>query len=228
MKQDFERYWLSKLSTSLERSVGPDIRAKIMEGSEDLSDGTDRSEVVAWSARAMALLDERVEAAKRFDVMTGCACQCPNTELRGIRAKYEETSDIDIVLEMLQKKFVSFLKDELKLSATVVDVIIRKGWGLAGRREGGKIIATKIPKSAYIADYLKETDPVKKRAIYCHCPRIRGALMSGVSISSTYCYCGAGYYRGIWEEILQERVRVELLESVLKGDDVCTIAIHLP
>ncbi len=208
--------------------MGPDIRAKIMEGSEDLSDGADRGEVAAWSARAMALLDEHVEAAKRFDVMTGCACQYPRDELRGIREKYEETSDIDIVLEMLQKTFVSFLRDELKLSAMVVEDVIRKGWGLAGRREGGKIIATKIPKSAYITDYLKETDPVKKRAIYCHCPRIRGALMSGANISSTYCYCGAGYYRGIWEEILQEGVRVELLESVLKGDDVCTVAIHLP
>ncbi|UCD19633.1 MAG: hypothetical protein JSU64_00400 [candidate division WOR-3 bacterium] len=228
MKQDFERHWLSRFSACLERSVGTGIRAKIMEGSEDLSDSTARSEVAAWSARAMALLDEHVEAAKRFDLMTGCACQYPRKELREIREKYEETSDIDVVLETLQKKFVSFLKDELKLSANIIEDMIRKGWGVAGRREGGKIIATKIPKSAYIADYLEESDPVKKRAIYCHCPRIRGALMSGVSISSTYCYCGAGYYRGIWEEILQEGVTVELLESVLKGDDVCTIAIHLP
>jgi len=44
----------------------------------------------------------------------------------------------------------------------------------------------------------------------------------------TYCYCGAGFYKGIWEEILQEPVEVEVLESVLKANEVCKIAIHLP
>jgi hypothetical protein len=29
-------------------------------------------------------------------------------------------------------------------------------------------------------------------------------------------------------EIAGEEIRVEVLESVLKGDEVCTIAIHLP
>jgi predicted hydrocarbon binding protein len=44
----------------------------------------------------------------------------------------------------------------------------------------------------------------------------------------TYCYCGAGYYQAIWQEILQRPVEVEVRQSVLQGDDVCTIAIHLP
>jgi predicted hydrocarbon binding protein len=57
---------------------------------------------------------------------------------------------------------------------------------------------------------------------------VRDALKLGATISATYCYCGAGFYKGIWEEILQEPVEVEVLESVLKGDQVCTIAIHLP
>jgi len=43
-----------------------------------------------------------------------------------------------------------------------------------------------------------------------------------------YCYCGAGFYKGIWEEILQQPVEVQVLESVLKGDKVCKIAVHLP
>jgi len=43
-----------------------------------------------------------------------------------------------------------------------------------------------------------------------------------------YCYCGAGFYKGIWETILREPVRVEVLESVMHGGDVCKIAIHLP
>jgi hypothetical protein len=36
------------------------------------------------------------------------------------------------------------------------------------------------------------------------------------------------FRKGGWEEILQEPVEIELLESVLKGDEVCKVAIHLP
>jgi len=53
-------------------------------------------------------------------------------------------------------------------------------------------------------------------------------LKMNVKISPTYCYCGAGFYKDIWEEILQHPVEVEVMESVLKGDDVCKIAIYLP
>jgi predicted hydrocarbon binding protein len=41
-----------------------------------------------------------------------------------------------------------------------------------------------------------------------------------------YCQCGAGFYRGIWETILERPVRVEVLESVLSGGDVCRVAVQ--
>ena len=226
--QDFEKTWLSRFSARLERAAGEEILRGVMEGSEDLHDGVERNRVIEWSARAMESLDRLVGEEKRIEVMTGCACQYPKAELQEIRKKYEETKDIDLILEMLQHKFVSFLRNRLNLNGNIVEDIVQKGWGLAGRRDGSKIIATKIPKSGHILDYFSETDRVKKRAIYCHCPRIRDALKMGAEISSTYCYCGAGYYKGIWEEILQKPVRVQLLTSVLKGDDVCSIAVHLP
>ena len=75
---------------------------------------------------------------------------------------------------------------------------------------------------------MKETDPEKKRQYYCHCPRVRDALSTSETISPTYCYCGAGFYKGIWEEILQEPVAVEVLESVFQGDEVCKVAVYLP
>jgi predicted hydrocarbon binding protein len=105
---------------------------------------------------------------------------------------------------------------------------VSRGWGLAGVRAGDNIVATKIPKSGFLVEYMNETDPERKRQYYCHCPRIRDLLKSGDSLSPTYCYCGAGYYKGIWEEILQQPVEVEVLESVLQGDEVCRIAVHLP
>ena len=74
---------------------------------------------------------------------------------------------------------------------------------------------------------MKEEDPDKQREYYCHCPRIREMLRTGETLSAAYCYCGAGFYKKIWEEILQQPVKVEVLESLLKGDSVCKFAIHL-
>lgn len=228
MNEDFEKYWLGKFSRSMEDIAGKEIKDKIMAGSEGLSDSSGRNEVISWSRKAMEELDELVDAEQRGEIMTRCACQYPKSELEEIRKKYEETRSVELAHGMLQKKFVSFLKDTLNLETDLINDIIDRGWGVAGRFEGNKIIATKIPKSGYLMEYMKETDPVKKRAIYCHCPRIRDALKTGVTISPTYCYCGAGFYKGIWEEILQKPVKVEMLESVMKGDDVCKIAISLP
>ena len=228
MIEDFEKYWLRKFSLSIRDVVGKDIKNKVMDGSQGFSDSSDRNEVISWSKKAMEDLDELVDAKKRKEIMTRCACQYPKSELEEIRKKYEDTRSVEIAHEMLQEKFVSFLKNDLHLNTDLVNDIVDRGWGVAGRLEGSMIIATKIPKSGYLVEYMQETDPVKKRAIYCHCPRVRDALKTRVQISPIYCYCGAGFYKGIWEEILQKPVTVEVLESVMKGDDVCKIAISLP
>jgi predicted hydrocarbon binding protein len=227
-QQDFERAWLSKFSSCLDKVAGEEIREQVMEGSEALSSQSDRQEVIAWSKEAMARLDSLVDAEKRKQVMTGCACQYPKADLQGIRKLYEATRDIDLALQMLQEQFESFLKDTMKLDAEMIEEIVGRGWGSAGVRKGNTIIAVKIPKSGYLVEYMRETDPEKKRQYYCHCPRIRDVLKTAGTISLTYCYCGAGFYKGIWEEILQEPVEVEVLESALKGDDVCKIAVYLP
>ena len=225
---DFERHWLSKFSSCIGEIVGADVCKEVMKGSENLSSQSSRDEVIAWSKAVMERLDSLVDQDKRREIMTGCACRYPVSDLQEVRKTYEETGDIDLIHRMLQEKFESFLKGTLQLEDDLVEEIVERGWGLAGVKQGNRITATKIPKSGYLTQYMSETDPGKKRQYYCHCPRIRDVLKSPETISPTYCYCGAGFYKGIWEEILQQPVEVELLESLLKGDDVCKVAIHLP
>ena len=227
-KFDFERAWLAKFSVGLDEIAGEEIRREVMQGSEGLSSDSSRGEVIAWSKGAMERLEAHVDEERRKAIMTGCACQYPRSGLQDVRKEYEATQDIDVAHRMLQERFEAFLRNTLKLDDELFAEVVRRGWGLAGIRQGDTIIATKIPKSGYLVQYMQETDPEKKRQYYCHCPRVRDALKAGVTISPTYCYCGAGFYKGIWEEILQEPVEVEVLESVLKGDQVCTIAIHVP
>jgi hypothetical protein len=226
--RDFERAWLTKLSRCLDEIAGENIRRQVMQGSEELSSQSDRGEVIAWSQRAMECLDALVGEKERQDIMTACACQYPKSELREMREIYESTGDIDLVHRKLQERFESFLKNVLALDDALFSEVVERGWGLAGVKHGDTIIATKIPKSGFLAEYMQEADPEKRRRCYCHCPRIREVLETSGAISATYCYCGAGFYKGIWEEILQKPVEVEVLESVLQGDDVCRIAVYLP
>ncbi len=227
-KPDFERAWLTKLSRCLDEVAGEEIRRQVMEGSEVPSPESGSQEVIDWTKKAMERLESLVDEDERKQIMTGCACRYPKSALREVKKTYQETRDIDLVHRMLQQQFESFLTDALGLDDELREEIIRRGWGLAGVKKEHTIIATKIPKSGNLVAYVQETDPERKRQEYCHCPRVRNAAKIPNTIPTTYCYCGAGYYKGIWEEILQQPVDVKVLESVLKGDEVCKIAIHLP
>lgn len=225
---DFERAWLSKLSQCLDELAGEEIRKEVMAGSERLSAHSNREQVIAWSQRAMDKLNSLVDESERKLIMTGCACQYPKSDLSDIRKAYQESRDIDLAHRMLQEKFESFLEDSLSLKSEYIEEIVLKGWGLAGIKKGNEIVATKIPKSGYLKDYMEEKDPDIRRQYYCHCPRVRDILKTSETISPTYCYCGAGFYKGIWEEILQRTVEVEVVETVLSGGEVCRIVIQLP
>jgi predicted hydrocarbon binding protein len=225
-KQDFERAWLIKFSTSLDEIAGKKVRKEVMRGSETLSSLSDRRQVIAWSRGAMERLGSLVDEERAREIMTGCACQYPKSSLQGIREKYKATGDVDLAHQMLQEQFVSFLRDTMQLNDEMVQDIVGRGWGSAGVKQGDDtIIATKIPKSGYLVAYMEERDPEKKRQYYCHCPRVRDALKLSESLPPMYCYCGAGFYKGIWEEILQQPVQVEVLESVLAGGEVCRVGI---
>ena len=226
-ENDFVRNWKAKLSHRLDEIAGEKIRKKVLQGSEKLPSDSSQKEIIGWIKGAMERLDTLVDEQKRTEIMTGCACQYPQSDLDEIRKAYQESKDIDLVHKMLLEKFISFLRDSFKLDDDVVDNIVNRGWGLAGVKKGNTIIATKIPKSGNLKEYFKEKDPEKKRTMYCHCPIVREAIGSNVKISPTYCYCGAGFYKAIWEYILGQKVKVEVLESVLHGGDVCRIAIHL-
>lgn len=225
---DLERAWLRKLSAGLAAVAGQEVCDRVLLGSESLSSESPREVVIAWTRDAMERLDSLAEEADRRAILTGCACQYPKAALQGARQAYEETGDVALAHQMLQEQFESFLREELELDEEGVAAIVDRGWGSAGVRRGSTIIATKIPKSGYLPDYLAETDPAKKRELYCHCPRVRDALRFSMRLSPTYCYCGAGFYKGIWEEMLQQPVEVRLLDSVLQGDEVCKFSVGLP
>jgi hypothetical protein len=226
--EDFEQNWRGKLAQSIERSATHGVRERVLLGGAQLSDQSPRSAVIEWSRCAISELETSVPLETAELILTACACHYPKEALLPIREIYLQRGDIAEVHGMLQSRFRDFLEDTLVLDKTEAETIIDQGWGLAGIMEGNTIVATKIPKSGSLKEYLQEQDPQRRREMYCHCPRVRDAVRLNASLPKTYCYCGAGFYKDIWETILGEPVRVEVLSSVLEGDEACTIGIYLP
>jgi len=60
----------------------------------------------------------------------------------------------------------------------------------------------------------------------CYCSLLR-ELPKETSVSITYCHCSKAFVQNLWESVLEQPVKVELLQSVVSGDSECKFAIHL-
>lgn len=201
---------MERLDENLARHAGEQVRREVMAGVEAYETASPR-ERAAWFQRAIERLDALVEdEATRCDVMISCAHRFPLWRIEALRAEYERSGDIDALLETM------------RADRTLGDL----SWYEAPVRKGNVIWVTKDPFDP--EKHRQATDTNEKRAAYCHCGVLKETLLEGVTMSRTYCYCGAGWYQQTWEGILQRPVRIEVVRSVLQGDDDCTFAIHLP
>ncbi|TRZ48392.1 hypothetical protein D4S03_09960 [bacterium] len=77
--------------------------------------------------------------------------------------------------------------------------------------------------------YEKATTPAKRRKAYCHCAFAHPNLEEVPSkLSPTFCFCGPGWYRRLWEGILGQPVKIEYVETLLRGNNQYTFTITLP
>jgi len=224
---DFFRYWQSKYSKLVKNTLNRKLADKVLEGINELNEESSQKEITNWVRNSIEVLSNNVSQENMIHIMSACSCEYPLQELAELKNLYKTNKNIDQVHQKLEQKFRDFLADSLKLDSDTIDKIIRKGWGLAGKRIGNRIIATKIPKSGYLKQYLAASDSTRKKEYYCHCPLVRDLVISGKSLPELYCYCGAGFYKRIWEEITQNPVKIKLIKSIFKGDEICQVEIIL-
>jgi len=114
-----------------------------------------------------------------------------------------------------------------QLNDEQIDFMVSEGMGMAGKLEGNTITAVKIPKDFHA--WYEATDENLRKSHYCHCPRIREFIETGEAstLPKEYCLCGAGFYRHMWEFILERDVQVEVTESVIHGGSRCRIQIDI-
>ena len=203
--------WNALFARNLERVLGAAGRETILGGAENLDPESSPGQRFRWARAAVTRLDEIADEDQTYDVLSSCAHVFPPGQLEKLRRTYEaaraQSADplqaVDAVREFMRTD---------------------PGWNdTQGYRQGRVLYHTKNPADpeAYAAAETVQ----EKRAAYCFCPVLKGRLDEGMPAS--YCYCGSGWYRQQWEAATGKPVRVEVVQSVLKGDEVCQFAVHL-
>ncbi len=203
--------WNAIFARDLERVLGDAGRDTVMQGAETIDVESAPEERFQWAKAAMQRLDDLADEHQKYDVVSSCAHVFPPGLLDKLKRVYAETrSQSDDSLEAVDA-VRAFMKADT-------------GWGPdMPERQGYIIYHTKKPADPQAYEQAQTAE--EKRAAYCFCPIIRTRLEEGMPI--TYCYCGSGWFRQQWEAATGKPVIVEVIKSVLKGDDVCQFAVHL-
>jgi effector-binding domain-containing protein len=203
--------WNALLARNLERVVGAEGRESVMRGSGAIGVETALDDRFQWVKQALERLDGLASESQKYDVLSRCAHVFPAEQVEKLRIVYEEAR--------------ARTGDPLQaVDAVIAFMDADPGWQEGSRREGRIIYAAKKPRDpqAYALAHSK----AERKQAYCFCPIVRSHLDQGMPAS--FCYCGAGWYRRQWEGAIGEPVTIEVVKSILKGDDVCQFAIYLP
>jgi len=218
------------------KRFGTLLRQQIFAGIGVAPYGTPTPEKPAYLQPVIERLEEKIGQDACADFLSDGLRTLPTRYFLGERRKYKQAADIDEYLRQRKEGFVAQLETCLRegrpffaqeITEEVIAFVRSDPEMGGGRRTGSIIYETKIP---YMAQkYLAETDPTLRRYDYCHCPWAREAIKNGdVHLAETFCNCSGGFHKKTFEVIFKQRLKVEVLESVLKGDDRCRFAIHLP
>ncbi len=215
---------------------GADVRDEVFAGIGVAPLGTPSTEKPGYMFPVLERLTNKVGRKAVEQLLSACLRDLPNGYYRNQRRRYLRSRNIDEYLLAEHRYFVRTLKKcqqagELFFAQEITDPVldfVRKDPEMGGGVRVGHIIyETKIPYNA--KQFLAEEEPLLKRYYACHCPWAREAIRTGtVAVDPIFCNCSAGFTKKPWEVIFGQPLRVEVLESVLRGELRCRFAIHLP
>jgi len=201
---------LEKWAVNIALRAGDDVSRLVMRGSDRVR-GLEPEERAEWVRGAMERLAELVpDPEKRCRILDRFACEFTEEfgeePIAAMRKVFEKTGDVDAVLEAMRA-------DRSQNGASVYPNFVR---------EDGEIRDTKRPCDP--AGYENAKTPHERRVAGCYCPLVKYAR---VKIPECYCCCGAGWDTKIWEGITGGPVKVEVLESILRGGERCRFRVRL-
>lgn len=215
---------------------GEEMRAEIFEGIGIAPIGLPSVEKPGYMHPVLHRLQGKVGDEACKTMLSASLRDLPDAYFQDAKERFEGSKDVDEYLVKKKEAFVAQLEacqneGRLFFSQEITDEVlafVRQEPEIGGGvRDGNVIYETKIPYMA--KQYLAEANPTLKRYYYCHCPWAREAVKnSDVEFAEIFCYCSGGFHKKPWEVALGQPLEVEVLETVLKGDERCRFAIHLP
>jgi hypothetical protein len=199
--------WDRLLAEGTEEILGAAARQQVMAGIEQITPESSIETYTEWIRGAMDRLDCLTDdPVEQYGILSRCAHVFPDERIARMRAMYQQRGDIDDVLREIYKD---------------------PAWYEDPVRRGNILYVRKVPYDP--EGYEKGATPAERRKAYCHCLFVRPYLDDlPARMSPTFCWCGSGWYRRLWEGILDQPIQIQHVETLLQGNDQCTLTITLP
>jgi hypothetical protein len=194
--------WEKRFENALQDVVGTERKERVLENIEEVTPRSSAKERAAWVNGAIGNLESMAEEGEISEIICRCAHVRPEADIENYRKAWEKNQDIDDVIKAYDEA---------------------QDWVEPPRRDGNIVYVSKIPRDK---ETWEQTETlIDKIRAYCFCPIVYEMLDKA---PRAFCYCGGGWARQIFERVLNKPVKVELLKTVTKGDNVCAWNLYLP
>jgi hypothetical protein len=221
--------WLSRLAETIDEYVDEETRKKIMNAGGAIKHSSTANKKAKWTKCMLDCLEVNVdkETCKKI-LQNNLHYKNPKTPSHMKLKRMYKKMGIDSVLEFLHNKWKTNVGDRFGYDSPEYKFVANDSTIEAGKRDGNVIFVSKIPFK--LAEYLNAEIDKDKRYYYCHCGWVRASIQKSdeEQISPTFCNCSGGWHKIHFETIFGQTLEVDIVKSVLKGDEICTFAIHIP
>lgn len=227
---------IANLRDHMESVLGPQRTGRVFAGSVPPVTGAPPESALPFTRSLIEALRTETAGGETAEALRANAHGIPADAFADERLHFLAASSLEEYLAGLHSRSVATLAEhartgkvwyEQQITDAVVEFVRQNREVLGGLPEGDVIYWTKIPYAP--AAWLEETDPDRRRYLACHCPMAREALAHpGGRFPRVWCTCTAGYIAQRFNAVFGETTSVDVLESVLDGDDRCRFAVHVP
>lgn len=214
--------WIERLARSLDAAGGETIRREIIGDGAGLSSSSNPGAKARWVAGMIERMQAHFDAEQCQQIMSHCSCAFSQSLIRQFKQAYTIGGGLaDVVEAMRAEQRESIIKNlgaDQALTQLAENELFMHSPELC---EDGSILHTGRPY--HPKAYLLASDDQGRRQHMCHCGWING---SKGEIPVAFCGCGTGFYRILWESLLDAPVTVTVESTVFSGGQYCQMRVN--
>ncbi|NHJ84990.1 MAG: hypothetical protein FK734_05980 [Asgard group archaeon] len=215
---------------------GEEIRDEIFSGLKIPPLGVHPEKKPEFTKIILKRIEDKLGEEKVIELLKPCLHEGLSGDMEKDRKDYHEMGIDAFLIMKSQEQIKNFEKHRDEGTANfaqivddkVVEYVKNDPHSALGKREGKIIYLTKIPYQAKKS--IEAEDEKMKRFYACFCPWVRGAIKNGTEheVSKHFCQCSGGWYKDYFEQLFEQPIRIEPVETALSGVPYCKFAVYLP